>query len=490
MDKTSDSMRAAGLALLLRLGLVGCAGSDSEPAGETQSAAGGASGEPASGPVRDQYPFGVACGWQAASHIDTANIAFPDESAKYWVALVPMLPETRLRIDGAYPQARYFSYNVYDPILRPTDALADREIAPVTGGLNPFVQTRRPAADAWGDPYTAYVEFTGQPDSPAPNTLYAGETSLGPLPVPQPALTALIYRVYIPDEGLDFDGGVGLPILTLETRDGDIELLPTADCVEPLLPTLGDTVPSLGFNDVLEDADFIDDPFLARPGTVPIGDPESDSRVFYGLPSTVVNVLRGVFGLPVPEGVETALPAGGGFLSNIHNAYSTNLFSRTYGNIVMIRAKAPTFREQPGVALGDEQLRYWSVCQNDLPTQRYVGCVADYQAHLDEQGYFTMMVSDAADRPANAVAENALDWMPWGPYVDALLIYRHMLPDTRFEQAIHNVPQGTPPIEVMGGYLPQPAYCLREIVESAGPRAADIFAACRAYTESLSRGGL
>lgn len=430
---------------------------------------------------RSSYPLGLGCGWEFASNIDTMNVAFPDESAKYWVALVPMLPGTRLRIDGYYPDARYFSFNVYDPLLRPTDAIADVEILPNEGGYNSFTDPQI----AYGDAYTAYVDFGSAPEERAPNTIYAGQFNLGPQPMPQVLMTGLIYRIYVPGEDKEFDGGVGLPLLTLETPDGETELLPTANCVEPLLPTLGDSVPVLGVNDNLEGADFIDDPFIAQPGAMPIGSKEASTNVFYGLPSTIFNIMRGFLGLPIPDGAEDSLPlpAGGGFLSNIHNAYTTNLFTRNYGNVVMIRAKAPTYRG--GTAFGEEQLRYWSICQNDLPTQRYVGCVADYQAHLDDDGYFTVMVSDEADRPANAVAENHIDWLAWGPYIDALLIYRHMLEADSFGQAIHNVPKGTPPVEIMGEYMPQSAYCLREIVEAAGNNPADIFAACREYSEGL-----
>ncbi len=434
---------------------------------------------------RDQYPFGLGCGWEFASNIDTMNVAFPDESAKYWVALVPMAPQSRLRIDGRYGAMRYFSFNVYDPILRPTDAIADAEIVPNRGGRNPAVD---PFA-APGDAYTAYVEFTAPPQAPAPNTIYAGEMQLGPQPVPQLALTALIYRSYVPADGVDFDGGVGLPVLTLETSDGEIELLPTADCVEPLLPTLGSTVPELGINDLLEGTDFIDDPFLQSPVRVPVGNPQAETQVFYGLPSTVANIVRDFLGVPIPDGIEyeLPLPAGGGFLSNLHNAYTTNLFSRSYGNVVMIRARAPTWRGAANTAFGVEDVRYWSICQNDLPTQRYVGCVRDEQTHLDSEGWFTIMVSDAADRPDNATADNHIDWLPWGPYVDALLIYRHMLPNPSFVETIANVPAGTDPRDIMGEYLPQSAYCLREIVESAGPNPADIFAACREYSAGLER---
>src|SRR3546814_2445373 len=54
-------------------------------------------------------------------------------SATYWVAVVPNVPGTRLRIDGQYPDARYFSFNAYDPALRPIDGIADARIAPDAG---------------------------------------------------------------------------------------------------------------------------------------------------------------------------------------------------------------------------------------------------------------------------------------------------------------------------------------------------------------------
>lgn len=439
---------------------------------------------------RDSLPgdSGLGCGWEVASNIDTMNIAFPDESAKYWVALVPMIPQTRLRIDGYFPDVRYFSYNVYDPILRPTDVLTDEDLVPNAGGRNAAAEE----SAAWGDAYTAYLEFNAAPAERAANTIYANDIGLGPAAVPQPLMTALIYRVYVPAEDKEFDGGVGLPVLTLETAAGDQEILPFPNCVEPLLPTLGGLVPDGGLNDLIETVGFPDQVTSNLPFYVGVGDPKAETKVFYGLPSTVFNLVSGFLGLPVPAEVENnlPLPAGGGFLSNLDNAYSTNLFSRTYGEIAMIRAKAPSYRSQDGVAFADEQMRYWSVCQNDLPSQRYVGCVADYQSHVDDEGYFTVMVSDVEDRPSNATAENGIDWLIWGPYIDALLIYRHMLPANSFAQAIQNVPKGTLPADVMGEYVAQSAYCTKAIVEGAGDNPADIFAACRAYTETLSAWGI
>lgn len=460
------------LLLILAGALVAGCGAD----GQTVTNRGGSQNPPPAnngggGIERASYPAGLGCGWQFVSDINTTNVAFPDESAQYWVALIPQIPGTRLRIDGRYPSVRYFSYNVYDPLLRPVDAVADSElVANTTGG------------------YTAYVEFTGKPKMPASNTIYAGETSLGPQQIPNPALTGIIYRVYVPDEGFDFDGGVGLPVLTLETADGEVELLPYADCEQPLLPNLGGGLPDPGLNDLLLTIDFPEELGVIR---FPTAAYPPTTRVFYGLGPTAVAILGNALPAPLPPEFEQNVPLGdgGGFLSNIHNAYTSTTFSRDGGRIFVLRGKAPTYQGDGRAAGGVEDLRFWSICQNEFVTQRYVACVADHQALLDEDGYYTVVVSDVADRPESAVAENHINWIPWGPFPDGLLIYRHMLPSPHFAEAIQNVPKGTPPQEIMGEYLAVGAYCTPETFAGAGQQPADIFAACLEETLASDKAG-
>lgn len=433
-------------------------------------------------PTRNQYPWGLACGWQVASNNDTMNIFYPDEFAKYWVALVPMLPETRLRINGRYPDARYFSYNVYDPLLRPSDAIADFEIDPDNlNNLNPFSNKNvKP-----GETYTTYVEFTEKPEVPAKNTVYAGSFLVGDQPVKQPLLTSVFYRTYSPQNGLDFDGGVGLPILTLETKDGNVEILPTADCVEPLLPTLGYTLPNLGINNLLLGIDIPDDALSLTSNIIPAGTSDAPSHVFRGVPEFYLTFLAELLGLPaLANAVESQLPdtGSGGFLSNIHNSYIYNIYFRNKGNVILYRAKAPTYRGQKGVPFGQEQLRYWSICNTEVITQRYSACLKDEQIVLDDEGYFTVIVSDTADRPLNATTEHNLNWIPWGPYVDAAIVYRHMLPNPQFSQTISNIARGENIEAFMGDFAPHRAYCTKEIVEETKGSAKDVFNACKNYT--------
>ncbi|TXI04284.1 MAG: hypothetical protein E6Q76_12585 [Rhizobium sp.] len=415
-------------------------------------------------------PLGIGCGWTVVSDADVTNVLYPDQAAMYWLAVIPNIPGARLRVDGVYPNARYFSFNVYDPILRPVDAIADYQINPNVAGRNPFATE----GVAYGSGYRAYVDFSVKPDTVAPNTIYSGSINTGNSTIQNPLLTVLAYRIYVPADGLR--GNVQLPQLTIEAADGSRDIGTLPNCDAPLLPNVGGTLPSLGLNPLLASTTY---PEVLSALPYPVATYPTTTRVFYGLPDSYIGILNNVSPVPIP--VDTSglpLTGGGGFLSNKDNAYTTTAFGRDHGSLFVFRARAPTFRTEKGVSFGKEQTRYWSICQNEFVTQRYVACVRDEQIPLDDQGYYTIAISDEALRPSNATAEHDVAFLPWGAYPDGLLIYRQLLASKNFAAAIRNVPQGTDPASVMGDYFPQSTYCDRAVFESAGPKAADIFAAC------------
>src|SRR6478672_12507311 len=83
---------------------------------------------------------------------DTVNVLFPDSSAQYWTGSYRAVPGTHIRIDGVYPYARYTSWNVYDPLLRPFTHIYDDQIVP----------------DADPSHYTLYITFD-KDFKPGPN---------------------------------------------------------------------------------------------------------------------------------------------------------------------------------------------------------------------------------------------------------------------------------------------------------------------------------
>lgn len=419
--------------------------------------------QPLPEPTPETREVALNCSWLLRSDQDLLNIAFPDEAATYWVAALPALPGTRVRIDGEYPKSRYFSFNAYDPALRPTDAITDYQLDPAEGG-NPY----RSAGIAGGR-YVAYLRPGTVPEQREPNTLYAGSINLlGRAELPNPVWLVL-YRIYLAEGSRS--GGVPLPRLTLETADGATTPVAFESC-NPLPP---EGVPSL-LNDLIRETS---NPLPGLP--FPLAPKEPQVVRFYGLPETLRQLLSNAVGFPLPLGAITGADTGGGFLSNVDNAYVTSIASRDKGSLYILRARAPRYARQPAEApLGAAQLRYWSLCSNEFVSQRYVGCLWDDQVPVDAQGYFTLVVSDPAQRPANAADGGPIAWLPWGSvYPDSVLIYRHMLPSPHFTQAVQNVPYGTPPVEVMGEYLPKIAYCDKATIEAAATPA-QAFEACAA----------
>ena len=78
---------------------------------------------------------------------------------------------------------------------------------------------------------------------------------------------------------------------------------------------------------------------------------------------------------------------------------------------------------------------------------------------MGRDGRYTIVVSTAAHRPAGARPECGVTWLPWGPQTQGLLIYRHMLPDPSFAQAIQNVPASPARSATrLGDYYPRGQY--------------------------------
>src|SRR3954470_337332 len=120
---------------------------------------------------------------------DTVNVLFPDSSAQYWTASYRAIPGTHIRIDGIYPYARYTSWNVYDPLLRPFTHKADLDIAPDPGSANPFLPGAKRNTPIEQRHYTLYITFD-QGFQPGPNTIFVD-------PSKNPARVFTL-RVYVP----------------------------------------------------------------------------------------------------------------------------------------------------------------------------------------------------------------------------------------------------------------------------------------------------
>jgi hypothetical protein len=104
------------------------------------------------------------------------------------------------------------------------------------------------------------------------------------------------------------------------------------------------------------------------------------------------------------------------------------------------------------------QLRYFSLCQNESQSQRFIACATDDQTSVGRDGFMNYVVSTPSERPANARPKCGVTWIPWGPQAGGVLIYRHMLPNPSFAHAIQRVPEQGKEKQVMGDYLPVSRY--------------------------------
>lgn len=385
------------------------------------------------------------CAWPTKANKDVTNVAYPDTGATYWAFSYRLAPGETLRLRGRFPKARYMSFITYAPTGGALDVLTDRDIQPTSGGTNPFASGGKP-----GGAYTVTVSAAADAEGPnlvraiaksgTTTTTLAGEQPPAPTgrwtPLGSGRADAggvggtLIYRVYLSGTADDPTGGGGLPDVSVVAPDGTAKTVAT--CAEP------------GANPNV-------DQLVAEHG--PATDKAAPSEPIFIRPAA---------------GVANLYP-------NPDNIYVATIVHHTPGQVVVLRAKAPTFPDtgagQP--VTGDEQVRYWSLCTNEYRKPYPVSsCVADQDVVLDDQGRYTIVVSTPEDRPANATAADGITWLDWGSTkVDGLLLMRQMLPAPDFAEAASKVAEGSPASTVMGAYTPGGAYCAKDAFEAKGPDA-------------------
>jgi hypothetical protein len=388
-----------------------------------------------------------SCAWPVQATANQANIAYPDEAAKYWLSVLPIPQGGYIEVASQYPHARYTSFVTYTAQTQAIDSVNDQQIMPDTGSSDPM----SPNADRTASErkYTVKIVAGQAPESGRePNTLYTsnedGSKTSGNLAV-------FILRIYAPDLGTGITGAVPLPTLSLVTSEGEKTTLP--DC--PL-----DGVPDTGLNQIIAASGSP----LPLPEIGAFGNNPVVWHKFSNLPTVVTDILTdnsltGSTVEPAVTGITNTQLPGGGFLENIDNKYIYGFMDRSFGQVLVLHGKAPT---TPHTLAGDPrmgtgELRYWSMCTENAETTAFFGCTYDELAPLDRDGYYTIVISPAAARPANAKTECGAVWLPSGPAIQTTLLMRHMLPAPSFLFAIQNVAVGQEQ-QGMGEYYPVGRY--------------------------------
>lgn len=531
-------LSSVSVAVIVAMMAAGCSGKDdkkddnAKSGDSTTSAAAGQTAEFTKRPdlpevkntgTQGQFLLGSYsdCFWYAgAVGVEPENnIAYPDAGATYWAAYYRRPAGSKLYIEGTFAFARYVSLISYDGLGQPVDGVADFQMIPKEGSTNPFkvganrlvpVDQRQFSVEVIHETNPGFTIRDPRSDEKDRESLYTvpaeGATPLSHETGSDGAeydTELLLWRVYIPNKGLDITGGVGLPQPRLVLADGteltgqalcdavdgtaddykvikndptsnrlpDISALlippPTYDKMRyPNLMAPGEEVTIIGGADpLIQVGRPLDHPesFPAdyHPG---VGDRSTSWRSQYNRKY----LLQFWTGDDAPGADPNPSRIGGGFFPNIHNNYTRTALHRSFGKVAVLRGKMPTapttYNDDP--IMGSGQVRYVSYCITEaVVTTRVANCAYDEDVPIDADRMFTIVVSKPEDRPKNATAECGVRWMEWSPNGDGYkdldfswFQIRNMLPDADFDQAIQSTKTPGDEVSVMGDYLPDVEY--------------------------------
>jgi hypothetical protein len=409
------------------------------------------------------------CFWLRGPHNKDPyiNTAYPDAGAIYWGATFSMPEGAKLELQADFTYSRYQSLISYNGKGVPIDSLADYLIEPETGSVNPFV-----VGNNRNDKKRAYkvqikseslpfsrdegVKLTGEQRNTLYAPFYAGNQQ------------TIIYRIYVPNKGLDVDGGVDLPYPVLTLEDGSkVE-------GRALCDTLNTSQPLTVHPDALGITTTQYKKMLATPD-MPDNWPATTPATWY------MQLDRAsLIGIYTGEMSENPRRSEGGFYPNPDNNYIRTVVNRNFGKVFVVRGKLP---KTPQTHNGDAvmtsgELRYWSICSNQgFANTRVNDCLYDEQLKLDENGYYTVMVSRAEDRPRIAIEECGIGWLPMADDGDgvfdedsSIVQIRNMLASDEFAHSVQSVTNPGEEPQIMGEYFPKTFYVM--------PNTAETFFAC------------
>ncbi len=364
-----------------------------------------------------------------------------DTGAVYWLEPFSVAPGLRIVLSGTFPDARYASLEVYtQPASSPFtrngvgSALADYQIAPDPGGVNPWRQPALP-----GGHYTVTLREDVAP----------GQANTIPI-APEGTTSGqglLVYRVYLPAGG-DVSR-VTLPTLTQEQGGQSATFAPCTTFSSPLNAPRPSSSPV--------------------PAPTPTPTPSASTQP--------VGQLQFFKAAIATLGPNTDTP----YLL----AYLT---PPGPGDVAVIHGRAPTHatgdHPSPWPAAG-EDMRYWSLCAalatGLLPTVMNLmpsggidtGCRADDQAKLDAAGDYAFVLGTESERAAvdGVAGATFLPFSAAQPATAHLLLFRYMLVSPGFAFSPARVTQVNDPAAtaaVMGPYYPQATVCPLSTLVAAG----------------------
>lgn len=325
---------------------------------------------------------------------------FPDIFAYYWEYTFDAAanPNLGLRLEGAYPDARFFNLNVYDDVSQmDVSSVEDVNVKPDGGKVNPFVTEGAPANQT----YTINIVPAAATTSgmlnvctyPALDKLNVDETTGG-------KRISIMLRYYLPVG--DIFGGVSLPKITAfdATTGKKVELPKRERC---------------GIYDV---------------GDLPGG-------AFGATPIT--NWFRAPLSFLYPNRPTDYLYTRNQLLDN---------------EVVIFNFKAPKaptkVSEYPTA-----DVRYWSVCVGGQDTYSYVS-IYDKQITVDANGMANFVMLNKNSQNYDAITkickEKGYNPIVWDSSVAGkgiMVLYRHMVINKAYTHSFTSMESYMPPAQIV-----------------------------------------
>ncbi len=339
--------------------------------------------------------------WGVYPGDDPTSLALPDYFSTYLAYTFDTTrhPNTRLRITGDFPYARYMSFNIY-PTRSGTSlgGMTDYQIRANAPNVNPFVAGSDEQAQARRYVIIVEPESDASTGEQSPSGFSALENLLTYNPedlivseFPEQLLTVII-RYYVP---VDKYGGVDPP---------EVEVL-SLDDNQPLDPQ---PKPYPTFMDVNEPI------FRHRL-----------SPIFESVGGDALRFYHSV---------------GGGQFNNADNLYLISAVADVDGenNVVILRVMPPTF-PRTNEDFDEVAVRYWSFNQGNPNTSTPIGMRdGEFRPALDGFVYLVM----GGESVRAKAHQGGYNYMPWlADKEQAVILYRNMLTNPQYRGSILRVPE-------------------------------------------------
>ncbi|MCP4039092.1 MAG: hypothetical protein GY733_19290 [bacterium] len=343
---------------------------------------------------------------------------------------IPVPEGGKVVFRGEYPHCRYFAFHPSDFDTNNLPTIVDVDLDPDEGSVNPFRET---PPEGMTCRFTAQLVFGVKPEDPEPNTTYAGVKANGGR---NPAVFC-IYRTTGSDYGTmpPNIGGVFVPSITVYDAAGNQTL--HYDEMDPHPE---------GSQPPYETTHFAPLPIPDHRG---LCWPEKyGTKPNWGLPYDI--------------------------LASADILYLVTPYTNRLGRVHVTRGKkfsTPDTPREP-VHVQGKDIRGFTVTTYNFWAGICEDAVIDCDIPVDENGYYTIVVSTKADRPANATRDNGVAWLDWGEYLDGQLTFRMLI--SRQEKLVklkHAIDTGEVDAEI-AAYVPQSRHCSKQAFEEKAWKAA------------------